>query len=148
MEISWLHRTDALVLCIILFFGMIFMVFFGRMAGRLWRKDDPEPKGGIGSLLAAVFGLFGFILAFTFGMSDSRYESARTTIVNEANDMGTAILRADLYPDSVRAVFRIEFEKYLDARIAYYENATNPEQWNKAKQDAAVASSNLWSIAM
>jgi len=148
MEISWLHRTDALILCIMLFFAMLIMVWLGRMAGKLWHKDDPEPKGGVNSLLAAVFGLFGFILAFTFGMSGNRYESVRTVIVNEANDIGTAILRADLYPDSARTALRAEFRKYLEARISYYQNATNLELWKKAKEDAAVASSNLWAIAI
>src|SRR6476660_1691436 len=125
MDNSLIHTTDALVLCIFLFIGMILMVALGRYAGKIWRKEEDEPKGGVNSLLAALFALFGFILAFTFGMSGSRYENVRNVIVEEANDIGTAVLRADLYSDSIRNEFRADFKKYLEARIAYYDNVTD-----------------------
>src|SRR3954471_6359725 len=106
MDNSFIHRTDAFVLGILLFIGMIIMVALGRYAGRIWRKEEGEPTGGVNSLLAALFALFGFILAFAFGMSGNRYENVRNIIVEEANDIGTAVLRADLYSDSVRNAFR------------------------------------------
>jgi hypothetical protein len=43
-------------------------------------------------------GMLGLLLAFTFGMSNDRYNKRRDLIIEEANDIGTAILRADLYP--------------------------------------------------
>jgi len=127
---------------------MILMVALGRIAGKIWRKEEDEPKGGVNSLLAALFALFGFILAFAFGMSGSRYENVRNVIVDEANDIGTAVLRADLYSDSVRDAFRADFKKYLEARIAYYDNATNMALLDKAKEDAAKAGGDLWARAM
>lgn len=148
MDSSLLHTTDALVLCIILFFAIIATVALGKMAGRLWRKEEDEPKGGVNSLLTAVFALFGFMLAFTFGMSGTRYENVRNIIVDEANDIGTAVLRADLYPDSVREALRVDFKKYLEARISYYQNPTNPVLWNQAKIDASEAAAHLWSVTM
>jgi len=148
MDSSFIHNTDALVLCIFLFIAMIAMVALGRIAGKLWRKEEDEPKGGVNSLLAALFALFGFILAFAFGMSGSRYENVRNVIVDEANDIGTAVLRADLYSDSVRDAFRADFKKYLEARIAYYDNATNMALLDKAKEDAAKAGGDLWARAM
>src|SRR6187549_3529202 len=101
MDNSLLHTTDALVLCIFLFIAMVAMVALGKIVGKFWYKEDAEPKGGVNSLLAALFALFGFTLAFTFGMSGNRYESVRNIVVAEANNIGTAVLRADLYPDSV-----------------------------------------------
>src|SRR3954452_9898389 len=124
MDYSFIHRTDALVLCILLFFGMLLMVPVGRIAGKLRTQEEVEPKGGVGSILSALFGLSAFILAFTFGMSASRYSNVRDIIVDEANDIGTALLRSDLYPDSVRDAFRTDFKKYIDARVSYYENVT------------------------
>jgi hypothetical protein len=148
MEHSFIHRTDAFVLCSFLFIAMIVMVALGRYAGKIWRKDEEEPRGGVGSLLAALFALFGFILAFTFGMSGNRYENVRNVIVEEANDIGTAVLRADLYSDSVRDAFRADFKKYLEARIAYYDNVRDTVLLYKAKEDAAKAAEALWSRAM
>jgi phosphoglycerol transferase MdoB-like AlkP superfamily enzyme len=148
MDNSFIHTTDALVLCFILFIAMIAMVAVGKIAGRLWRKESSEPTGGVNSLLTAVFALFGFILAFTFGMSGARYENVRDVIVEEANTIGTSVLRADLYSDSVRDAFHADFKRYLDARIAYYDNATNPRLLMKAKSDALKAQDALWARAM
>src|SRR6478735_1194152 len=147
MDYPLIHTTDALVLCIFLFFGMLLMVLVGRMAGKAWGKEEGEPKGGVGSILSALFGLSAFILAFTFGMSASRYSNVRDLIVDEANDIGTALLRSDLYPDSVRDAFRTDFKKYIDARISYYNNVTDTVLFRKARKDAAEAGSALWSRA-
>ena len=124
------------------------MVALGRYAGKLWRKEEEEPRGGVNSLLAALFALFGFILAFTFGMSGNRYDNVRNITVQEANDIGTAVLRADLYSDSVRNAFRTDFKTYLEARIAYYENVADTILFYKAKEDAAKAAGALWSRVM
>jgi hypothetical protein len=148
MDNSFIHTTDAFVLGIFLFIAMIAMVALGRYAGKIWRKDEGEPKGGVNSLLAALFALFGFILAFTFGMSGNRYENVRNIIVEEANDIGTAVLRADLYSDSVRDAFRADFKEYLEARISYYDNVTDTTLFYKAKDDAAKVAEALWSRAM
>lgn len=144
---SLLNRTDAVTLGLLLFFGMIAMVVIGRWCSRKWDRDNKEVKGGVGSLLAALFALAGLILAFTFGMSGTRLEKIRTIVEQEANDIGTAILRADLYPDSVREGFRADFKDYVDAVIRFYENASNQPLVYKAKEDAGKAGEKLWARA-
>ena len=124
------------------------MVALGRSVGKFWRKEGAEPKGGVNSLLGAMFALFGFILAFTFSMSGNRYENVRNIIVEEANDIGTAILRSDLYSDSVRDAFRTDFKKYLEARIDYYNYVTDAVRLNEAKDDAAKTAASLWTRTM
>ena len=148
MDKSFIHQTDAFVLCIFLFVAMIGMVLLGRIAGKIWRKERDEPKGGVNALLGALFALFGFILAFAFGMSGTRYDNVRNIIVEEANDISTAVLRADLYSDSVRDAFRSDFKKYLEARIAYYDNVKDTVSWFKSREDAARLSEALWARAM
>jgi hypothetical protein len=140
-----LFKTDALLICAMLFAAMILMVIIGRLVRKkLWSQDELEPKGGVNSLLAALFGLFGFMLAFTFGMSGNRFENVRNIVVEEAGSIQTAILRADLYPDSMRNTFREDFRNYLEARIAYYENVKDPQLFAKAIQDSKKAAASLW----
>jgi hypothetical protein len=129
---------------------MIITVWVGKFAGKLWRKDEGEPKGGINSLLAAVYALFGFILAFTFGMSGNRYESVKGIMVNEANNISTAVLRADLYPDSIRQAFREDFKQYLEARIDFFNitSLADTTKLFKAKDDAAKISVTIWDRAV
>ncbi|OQP47305.1 hypothetical protein A4H97_07320 [Niastella yeongjuensis] len=143
MENSFIHRTDALILCLLLFVAMLFMVQLGRIAGKKWKQEESETKG-ISFLLNAIFGLSAFILAFTFGMSASRYSNVRDLIIEEANNIGTALLRSDLYTDSVQDAFRADFKKYIDARVSFYDHVADADLLNKARLDAENARIELW----
>ena len=147
MNQSLIFRTDALVLSLFLFFGMIVMVIFGRLACRMWNREESEPKGGINSLFGGLFALSGLVLAFAFGMSGTRLEKVRNVVELEANEIGTAILRSDLYADSVRDGFREDFKDYVEAVISFYNNATNLNLLHKAKEDATKAAQRLWARA-
>lgn len=147
MNQSLLFKADPFVIGILLFFGMIIMVILGRVASKRWNKDASEPKGGVNSLFTGLFAISGLILAFTFGMSQSRLERVRNVVEEECNDIGTAVLRADLYADSVRQGFRIDFKKYLEAIIAFYENAGNAQIVEASKAHAARAAEGLWARA-
>jgi hypothetical protein len=142
-----LQRIDASILALLLLIGMIVMIVVGRLIARKLRKEEGEPKGGVNSLFATLFALSGLILAFTFGMSQNRLERVRNVVEMEANDIGTAILRADLYADSARDGFRADFKNYLDAVIAFYDHAAYRQQMHQAKLDAAAASEKLWARA-
>lgn len=148
MEVSLIHKMDAFTLSVILFVAMLIVFPLGRKAAKAWRQTEGEAQSGVNSLLAALFGLSAFVLAFTFGMSAERYSNVREIIVEEANDMGTAVLRSDLYPDSVRNEFRNDFSKYIEARLDYYNHITDTALFNKSKRDAENAANVLWLRAM
>ena len=114
------------------------------MRKKFWSAEEGETKGGVNSLLGALFGLWGFMLAFSFGQSGSRFENVRVMIVDEANNLRTAILRADLFPDSVRDGYRADFRDYLEERIIYYEKATDETVFNKTREDIAKTYAALW----
>ena len=70
-------------------------------------------------------------------------EKVRGVVEQEANDIGTAVLRSDLYADSVREGFRRDFKDYIEAVIAFY-NATDVNMLYKAKEDAVKPAQQLW----
>ena len=61
------------------------------------------------------------MLAFTFGMLNSRFDVRRKLAIEETNAISTAILRAAVYPDSMKNILRNHFEDYLEARIAFLQ---------------------------
>jgi hypothetical protein len=137
--------VDAFILCLGLFAACILMVILGiRIRQKYLGKDDQESKGGVNSLVGALFGLWGFILAFTFGNSYTRFETVRTMMVEEANIIRTVILRTETLPDSMRTGFREDLKKYLQARIDYYEQATDAEKFKKSIDDARETGKSLW----
>ena len=109
---SIFYTIDATVLCLMLFVACILMVHAGKIVRtRFLRKDEQESRGGVTSLLGALFGLWGFILAFTFGNSASRFDSIRSAMVEEANAIRNVLLRSEALPDSIQRGFRDDLKK-------------------------------------
>ena len=121
------------------------MVIAGKaLRDKFLGKDEHETKGGVNALLGALFGLWGFILAFTFGNVSTRFENVRASMVEEANIIRTVILRVETFPDSLQGGFREDVKKYLQTRIDYYERAEDLESISKSKQDAIEIGKRLW----
>lgn len=121
------------------------MVMIGKaVRDKFLRQDEHESKGGVNALLGALFGLWGFLLAFTFGNVSTRFEDVRAAMVEEANIIRTVILRLETLPDSIQGGFREDVKKYLQARIDYYEYAEDLKKFNKSKEDAAEIGKRLW----
>lgn len=93
MNISTLNQTEAWIIALLLFILMLISSFIGNEIGNYIRnkKDVINKPTETSGLLALLF----FLLAFTFGMSGDRYDSRRKIVIEEANDIGTAILQSD-----------------------------------------------------
>jgi len=122
MTLFILSNINSGVLASALFIGIILFYFFGLKVSHYKKKKDPsyEPSG-IGALEGSLLGLLALLLAFTFNKSSSYYDSRREILIQETNNIGTALLRADLYPDSVRQILRSDFKRYINERIQYFE---------------------------
>ena len=92
--------------------------------GRRIRRHSGEAKlsSGLGVVDAAVFGLMGLLLGFSFSSAITRFEVRRELIVQETNAIGTAWLRVDLLPEGAQPQVRADFRAYLDARLAFYRS--------------------------
>jgi hypothetical protein len=140
MTNSFLYNIPAPIIAGILFAGIIIFHIFGVQVIRYQKKKNPEhTTSGIGPFEGALLGLLSLMLAFTFNKSASNYDSRKALLVQEANDIGTALFRTDLYPDSIRQEFRTDFKKYINARIDYYKagndgiipgNIFNMDNWH------------------
>ena len=145
MLASIFSGIDASIICVMLFFLMALAVAVGNKMRKLfWNAEEADTKGGVNSLLGALFGLWGFLLAFTFSQSGSRFESVRNMMVDESNVLRNSILRADMYPDSVRLAYRADFKKYLEERIAYYDYSSNETEFKKNRSELSKTAASLW----
>ena len=111
------------------------------------KKDPSHTSDGVGPLEGAVLGLLSLLLAFTFNQSASHYDVRRDLLVGESNDIGTALFRSALYPDSLKFAFRNDFKDYVNARIAYYEAGTDEERILATLQQASDISTRIWQRA-
>jgi hypothetical protein len=111
----------GLGLGIVLFIGMVVMVELGRVFGRRTKSDEGSQPGRT-AIGGAVYGLLALLIAFTFSGAATRFDSRRYLIVDEANAIGTAYLRLDLLPADAQPGLRDLFRRYVDSRIATYNN--------------------------
>jgi len=104
-------------------------------------------EANVSTLEAAILGLMALMIGFTFSMALSRFDARRDAVLNEANAIGTAALRARLLPaphdaESVRLL-----RDYARIRLDFTGSVMTP-----GDADAAIARSNdiqeaLWSRA-
>lgn len=85
-----------------------------RLGKRLRLSGEDE---GEGTTLGGLLALLGLLLGFTFAMAGNRYDNRRQLLLDEANAIGTAYLRADLLPDPLKSEIRNLFRAYVDLRI-------------------------------
>src|SRR5260221_2618374 len=141
---SFLYNTNVTVLVIFLYLGMLIIMKVGSFVGHRLRKKDDETDDSVNTtVMAAVLGLFAFLLGFTFSMSGNRFESRRLNNITEANAIETAISRADLYPAAERDSLRRDFKEYAMARIHYFQTGNDLFSMQKTHQYAQDIGSRL-----
>jgi hypothetical protein len=91
---------------------------FGFYAGKRRRRKLPAGQTiRSGPVAAASFSLLAFMLAITFGVVDSRLKDIKHVVLEEANAIRTAFLRADLLSTSDGAEVRKLLQDYVDLRV-------------------------------
>ena len=136
------------VLIAFVLFGLMLAVHWAGLRLRLLRRQQrPDETINGGSIEGSLLGLLALLLAFTFSMANERYDARRAVIIQEANAIGTAVLRADLYPDTTRQQFRADFKQYVEARIAYYTAGVDADRIKAALQLSDQYSAAIWARA-
>ena len=133
------------LLSAIIFF-LILLFNWGGFKFKKWQleKYPDRVSGDLGSVEGSMLGAMALLLGFTFSIAISKFETRRQITVEEANDIGTAILRCDMYPDSVRNPLRTDFKEYVETRIAYYTAGNDEKKIKQELVKAGKISDRIW----
>jgi len=132
-------------ICFAVFAGMLICMTLAHRLGRARRRRHPGAgEQGQNTIESAVFGLLGLLLAFTFSGAAGRFEDRRHLIMEEANAIGTAWLRLDLFPAAEQPFIRDHFRRYVDARLAIYRAVEDSQALRVAAASADAAQRQLW----
>jgi len=107
------------------------------------RQSDREKDAPVGAMVGSTLGLLAFMLAFTFGMAASRFDTRKTLVLDEANAIGTTYLRTSMLPDrgdAMRALLR----EYVDTRLEAVRSGATAEALRQAEEQQA----RLWAHAV
>jgi len=94
-------------------------------------------EANVSTLEAAILGLMALMIGFTFSMALSRFDTRRDAVLNEANSIGTAALRARLLPAPYDAESVRLLRDYARIRVDFTGGVIAP-----GEMDAAIARSN------
>ncbi len=105
-----------------------------RLAKRRAAHPEREDAGAVGPMVGATLGLLAFMLAFTFGLASSRFEERKMLVLNEANAIGTAYLRAGLLAEPEASRSRALLRAYAQARLDFAEPPTRGRAIARSEQ--------------
>jgi hypothetical protein len=148
VEIPWLYAwslwLDGVVFLLLLLIAIEGGFRVGLRQHREAMGDAKETVRGdvtLGSMLA----LLGLLLAFTYAFSLSRADMRKQAVVNEANAIGTAFLRANLGAEPGRTELRRGLRDYARTRLIYKESFG--EDLREVVQHSLEVQARLWPAA-
>ncbi|HEX6845993.1 MAG TPA: hypothetical protein VF144_03390 [Chitinophagaceae bacterium] len=142
MNLNKLFDLSPYALLTIIVIFVCAVGYLGYFLRKRWRRRHADDK--IHSRVSgAAIGVLSLLMAFTFSVAITKFETQRRIIAQEAAYINTAILRCDLYPDSIRNLLRAEFKNYIEARIEYYNELDNDVAAQKLKM-ASLVSNKIW----
>jgi MFS family permease len=125
--------------------GMLLALETGFRLGRKRRiQRTGDTNDEIGAVVAAVLGLLGLTLAFTFSAASERLTARRAQIVEEANAISTAYLRLDLLAPDDQQTMRALFRDYVDSRIEAFQRITDAKATRAALDRGARLQQEIW----
>jgi hypothetical protein len=135
----------------VLLFFVLFALFSlacyeGAFRLGCWVQDrtDVEEEGPTGVLVGSIVALMAFLLAITTGMASDRYDSRRLAVLEEANAIHTAYLRAGYIAEPGSSEARTLLAAYVPLRIT---TTSDPIALEAGILKSEELQRQLWAVA-
>lgn len=112
-----------------------------RFAKWRMRHIKNEEDAPISTIVGATLALLAFILAFTFGLTSSRFDMRKQLLLEEVNTIETTYLRASLIPDPYQTEVKELIKEYVDIRV---EISKNIEEVHKYIIKSELIQKRIW----
>lgn len=106
-------------------------------------KNDKEGFGSTSPMVGGLLGMLAFMLAFTFAMAAGQHNLRKQNVLDEANVIGTAFMRADLVGQRDEVKIKELLKEYVNARV-YAIDVGNPDILLKAMERSQEIHKQLW----
>jgi hypothetical protein len=138
---------SSVVLLVVLLVLIVGAAGVGLLVGRSLRSSREHVSESFGVLQATLLGFMGLILAFGLSLAVGRYESRRQEVVNDANTIGTAYLRAQTLPEPIRGSSLALLVRYTDAELRLSDVVPGSAKADRAVAEGASIQRQLWALA-
>jgi len=118
----------------------------GFLLGRRNRKKvQQEQMTSISTVVGAVLAMMAFVIAFTFGSANGRFDARKAALLDDVTAIETAYLRANLIPEPQRTTVRSLLRDYAQARAGIVYAYGQPETLHVVQQRAKASQELMWS---
>lgn len=142
----WQYQIPLWVVIFLFLAFLLIPMEFGFRLGRRHKTTHPEFRDEARSdiTLTSMLALLGLMIAFTYSFSMSRADLRKAAVVNEANAIGTAFLRADLLPEPGRSDVRELLFEYAKSRYAAPGSIRTRKELQQVIDRSVEAQSRIW----
>jgi hypothetical protein len=146
VDTPWLYEVPIWVNGALFLVVLFLAIEVGYRVGlRQHRSDGDEKRKTRGDVtLGSMLALLGLMLAFTYAFSLSRADMRKQAMVQEANAIGTAFLRADLAAEPGRSELRALLLDYARTRVVTDDMIRTHEKLMEVVTRSEEAQSALW----
>jgi hypothetical protein len=99
----------------------ILMLVFNEVGYQLGvharKGQDKEAPSSLGPMVGGLLAMLAFVLAFTFSIASHQHDLRKQSVLEEANSIGTAYLRADLLDKQYAIKVKHLLREYVDIRL-------------------------------
>ena len=146
MLTSFFNHPLALGIGLFLFLTAVVEAGF-RLSLVTHLTEDEQRREQITASRDVLGVLLSLLLGFTLAMALPRYDLRRQLVLEEANSIGTAGLRADTLPSPYRENVRRILLQYATARLAYSAAGTSAAELREPLVRTKELQTQLWSQA-
>ncbi len=133
---------------LIFILGLLLFYSLGTYSIRYLEKKKGDSYDNLDTVEGSLLALFAFFLGFTFSISASKLETIRASSIAESNAIGTAMLRTQLYEDSIQLEFKHKFKDYLAMRLEYFRPEKDGESFKKDFKNSLEKGEDIWEYAV
>ena len=134
-------------LLIVFAVGLGVVLTLSEIGWQLGVRGEGQGSSNLTTLESAMLGLLALMIAFTFSMALSRCDLRRDALLNEANAIGTAALRARLLPEPHRTETLKLLQEYLQIRLDIARSGTSLVERVTAVARSNALQESLWQQA-
>lgn len=136
----WLALALLFLFAILVEAGFRLAVFTGAVSDDARREQITASRDALGVLLSLLLG-------FTLAMALPRYDLNRQLVLEEANAIGTASLRAEMLPSPQRETVHDLLLAYTRARLAFSLARVDFDELEQSQAHTKQLQSQLWTQA-
>jgi hypothetical protein len=145
-----LMNQSVYLIGLIIFISLLIATEVGQQFGRRLAKGGSVPEKrerGPATISTAIMGLLAFMLAISLSMADGRFDTRRKLILEEANAIGTAHLRAQTIGGRHGEEIMRLLVDYTQLRLDFFAAGEDQKRLRTVHEQSAIVQRQIWENA-